>query len=470
MTPHLLWLAVHFTQYVIFAYFLAVNLTYTLLIFFALRDILRHAYLSTARATRRLLSGENYYKPVSLIVPAYNEAAVILNSVRSLLNLHYPEFEVIVVNDGSTDDTLQTLTREFALAPSRKPVKLQVPHAPIRAIYVSETYPNLIVVDKENGGKADAINAGVNVSSFPLFCSIDADSLLEPDAILKSSKLFIEDDELIATGGIVRILNGCKVQDGAVLEIGLPGPTLEAMQVLEYTRAFLSGRTGWNALKSLMIISGAFGVFRKDMVIAVNGYRKTVGEDMDIVMRLHRHCKHHNIPYKILFVPDPVCWTQAPFTLKMLLKQRNRWHRGMIDALLHNKELILNPRYGATSLVGVSYFFFVELLGPVIELFGYVSIPLFYAAGLLNTQSLVLLIALAVLWGISINIATIFLDTYNFRRYRKNSDVLRLCLLSVVEFFGYRQLMLLERIRAIFSFRQTGWGHQLRQAMKQQGV
>ncbi len=463
----LVWLAVHFSQYVVFFYFLAVNATYSLLIVFALRDIVRHVYLSTARAARRQLAGEFYYKPVTIIVPAYNEAAVVLQSVRALLNLHYPEFEVVVVNDGSTDGTLALLKAEFGLTFSLRPVRLQVPHEEIQAVYRSGKYPNLVVVDKLNGGKADAINAGINVSSYPIFCSIDADSLLEPDALLKSSKLFLDDDSLIATGGIIRVMNGCTVKDGAVLEVGLPASTLEALQVLEYTRAFLSGRTGWNALKSLLIISGAFGVFRKDMVMAVGGYRRTVGEDMDLVMRLHRHCREHDIPYRILFVPDPVCWTQVPFDLGMLRRQRNRWHRGMIDALLYNRSMILNPRYGATSLAGVSYFVFVEFLGPLIELFGYVSIPVLWWFNLLNTKVLVLFILLAVLWGVSINIAAVFLDTYNFKRYRKNTDILRLCLLSVVEFLGYRQIMLFERLSATLSFRNTGWGAQARKIIDQ---
>jgi len=465
MTHFVIW-AAFAIQNIIFCYFLAINSTYTLLILFALKDIVKHAYLSSARAARRMLVADTYYKPVSVIVPAYNEGAVIAQSIRSLLNLHYPEFEIVVVSDGSNDDTLEALKKEFRLQPSRKPVRLQVPHAPIRAIYASADYENLIVVDKDNGGKADAINAGINVSTFPIFCSIDADSLLEPDALIKASKLFIEDDELIATGGIVRILNGCTVKDGAVLEIGMPHGALEAIQVLEYTRAFLSGRTGWNVLKSLLIISGAFGVFRKDMVIAVNGYRRTVGEDMDLVMRLHRHCMDNKIPYKILFVPDPVCWTQAPFSLEMLLKQRNRWHRGLIDCLITNRALILNPKYGMVSLFGTSYFVFVEVLGPVIELLGYLSIPVLYFWGLLNTKFLVLLVVIAILWGISINIATIFLDTYNYRRYKKNSDILRLCFLSVFEFFGYRQLTLLERVRATFSFRSTQWGAQKRQTLQ----
>ncbi|MDA8245036.1 MAG: glycosyltransferase [Elusimicrobia bacterium] len=465
MSAFLVWMAVHASQYLVFVYFLAVNSIYTALIVLAMRDIVRHAYLSTARAARRQLAGEFYYKPVSVIVPAHNEAAVIIQSVRALLNLHYPEFEVIVVNDGSSDATLAVLAAEFGLLPSARPVRLQVPHEEIRALYRSSSYPNLLIVDKANGGKADAINAGVNVSSFPIFCSIDADSLLEPDALLKSSKLFLEDDSLIATGGIIRILNGCRVEGGAVTEIALPSGTLEAMQVLEYTRAFLSGRTGWNALNSLLIISGAFGVFRKDMVVAVGGYRRTVGEDMDLVMRLHRHCHEHDIPYKILFVPDPVCWTQAPFSLNMLLKQRNRWHRGMIDALLYNRSMILNPKYGATSLIGISYFVFVELLGPLIELFGYAAIPVLYLFGLLNFRFFVMLVLLAVLWGISINVGAIFLDIYNFRRYRKTSDILRLCVLAALEFFGYRQLMLVERLKATVFFRKRDWGQQDRRVI-----
>ena len=464
MSGLLLRFAVQLSQYAVLLYFLAVNSVYTMLIVLALRDIVKHAYLSTSRTARRQLAGEFYYKPVSVIVPAHNEAAVIAQSVRALLNLHYPEFEVIVVNDGSEDGTLAVLREEFGLKSSIKPVRLQVQHEGIQTVYRSTEYPDLIVVDKLNGGKADAINAGINVSSYPIFCSIDADSLLEPDALLKSSKLFLEDDSLIATGGIVRIMNGCRVEGGAVTEIALPSTTLEAMQVLEYTRSFLSGRTGWNALNSLLIISGAFGVFRKDMVIAVGGYRRTVGEDMDLVMRLHRHCHEKGIPYRILFVPDPVCWTQAPFTLRMLLRQRNRWHRGMIDALLFNRAMVLNPKYGETSLAGVSYFVFVELFGPLIELFGYLAIPALYFLGMLSARSFVLLL-MAVLWGISINIGAIFLDIYNFRRYKRNSDILRLCLLGALEFFGYRQLMLLERLKATLTFRKRDWGQQDRRTM-----
>lgn len=469
MTEFLVWIAVHSSQNVLFVYFLTVNSTYTLLILFALRDIVRHSYLTTARTARRQLSGAAYYKPVSVIVPAHNESTVIVESVRALLNLHYPEFEVIVVNDGSTDDTLDKVRKEFALSSSIKPVRIQVPHEDIIAVYRSAEHPNLVLVDKANGGKADAINAGINVSSYPIFCSIDADSLLEPDALLKSSKLFLEDDSLIATGGIIRVLNGCKVKNGAVTEIALPAGTLEAMQVLEYTRAFLSGRTGWNALKSLLIISGAFGVFRKDMVVAVNGYRKTVGEDMDLVMRLHRHCHDKDIPYRILFVPDPVCWTQAPFNMKSLLRQRNRWHRGMIDALLTNRAMILNPRYGATSLIGVSYFVFVELLGPLIELFGYVAIPILWYFDMLNMRFFAMLVLLAIFWGISINIGAVFLDIYNFRRYKKTSDILRLCVLGALEFFGYRQIMLFERLLATLTFRKGHWGLQDRQIIDEQG-
>jgi len=465
MTMFLLWIAVHASQWVLFLYFIVVNTTYTVLILLALSDIVKHAYLTTSRVARRQLASEFYYKPVSVIVPAHNEEPVITQSVQALLNLHYPEYEVIVVNDGSKDGTLDRLKADFKLVSSIKPIRLQVPHADILAVYRSTDYANLIVIDKVNGGKADAINAGINASSYPIFCSIDADSLLESDALLKSSKLFLEDDELIATGGIIRILNGCKTKDGAVTEIGLPFHTMEALQVLEYTRAFLSGRTGWNSLKSLLIISGAFGVFRKDMVLAINGYRKTVGEDMDLVMRLHRHCRDNKIPYKILFVPDPVCWTQAPFTMDMLLKQRNRWHRGMIDALLANRSMILNPKYGATSLIGVSYFVFVEFLGPLIELFGYIAVPILYYFKMLNLQFFVMLVLLAVFWGISINIGAVFLDIYNFRRYKKTSDILRLCVLSAGEFFGYRQLMLLERLRATVTFRKKDWGAQDRRML-----
>jgi cellulose synthase/poly-beta-1,6-N-acetylglucosamine synthase-like glycosyltransferase len=394
----------------------------------------------------------------------------IVASIRSLLALRYPEFEVIVVNDGSTDGTLARLTAEFNLTEVGKPVRLQLEHKHIRKTLVSLDYPNLLVMDKENGGKADALNAGINASEYPLFCSLDADSLLEKEALLRSAQQFVADREIVAAGGIVRILNGCTIDNDAVTEIRAPKKYLECLQAVEYVRGFLSGRTAWNVFGSLLIISGAFGLFRKDMVLAVNGYRHTVGEDMDLVIRLHRHCLKNRIPYKVMFVPDPVCFTQAPTDLDSLLKQRNRWQRGLIDSLWFSRGMLFNAGYGVVGLLAFPYFLFVEALGPMIECMGYVGFVLFFLSGCISSEFAFLFFVIAVLWGMWINVSSILLDNILFRRHKSLTDVLKLCLFSFVEMLGYRQLITIERFTATFAIRNKGWGKPKRKEIRNDPV
>lgn len=452
-------------QIVILLYFIVVNGVYTLFTLLSLVDLYKHSFVVTYHNVKTILSGV-FYKPLSIIVPAYNEEDTIVASVRSLLALHYPEFEVLVISDGSRDNTLFKLISEFRLVRTEKPIRLVNEHKPIVGVFISLDYPNLIVIDKENGGKADALNAGINASGYPIFCCIDADSLLENEALLRAARLFVEDKEVIATGGIVRVLNGCKVEAGIVTELRAPSGALECLQAVEYTRGFLSGRTAWNFFGSLLIISGAFGLFRKDIVMAIKGYRHTVGEDMDLVVRLHRHCRDEKIPYKIVFVPDPVCFTQVPTDLTSLLIQRNRWHRGLIDSLLFSKKMFLNVRYGVVGTLGYSYFVIVEALGPLIELLGYAGVVLFWFFGYLSTEFAILFFVVAVLWGIWINIGSILLDNILYKRYHGISDVLKLCAYSALEMLGYRQLIALERLRATFSFWKKGWGKPKRHEIK----
>lgn len=455
MTLHELALA--FFQNGILLYFLAINLIYTVFVAVSFRYIVKFGFTGSTYTIKSLLNGV-FYRPLSIIVPAYNEEDTILASVRSLLNLHFPEFEVIVVSDGSKDLTIARLIDEFDLVQVQRPIRLQVKHQPIRKVYLSEHYPNLLVIDKDNGGKADAINAGINASSFPLFCCLDADSLLENDAILRAVKPFVEDRQVIATGGIVRILNGCTVEHGKVTEVKAPKTALETLQVIEYLRGFISGRTAWNIFGSLLIISGAFGIFRKDMVIAIGGYRHTVGEDMDLVVRLHKHCRDRNIPYKILFVPDPVCFTQAPNDLKSLLKQRNRWQRGLIDSLRFSKEMFLNPRYGTVGLLGFPYFVVVEAMGPVIEFAGYGGFIVLCSMGVINREFAILFLSIAVLWGLWLNIAVLVLDNILFASHKSLRDTAKFCWYSLVEMLGYRQFICLQRLLATFQLWNKGWG------------
>jgi len=449
-------------QALIILYFVALNGTYTLFILLSLKEIRRYFYFVTKHDMRALLAG-NYYRPLSIVVPAFNEESTIATNVRALLMLKYPEYEVIVVNDGSTDGSLRRLVEKFRLVAIEKPIRLVLNHKKIRKVYLSLDYPNLMVIDKENGGKTDALNAGINASNFPLFCSMDADSILDKEGLLRTGRLFVEDKRVVAVGGIVRVLNGLEIEKGEIVHIHAPKKSIELFQAVEYTRSFLSGRTSWNLFGSLLILSGTYAVFRKDMVMAVGGYRKTVGEDMDLVVRLHKHCRENDIPYKVLFVPDPVCHTQVPQDVKSLLKQRSRWHRGLLQSLAHSKEMFGRRRYGSVGTFGFPYFFFVEGLGPSVEFLGYASLVPLYFMGLLNWQFVFLFFLVAILWAMWINIGSILLDNILYKRYKSLKDIMILCVFGFFEMFGYRQMIAATRFVATFGYKNSTWGHPRRQ-------
>ena len=318
--------------------------------------------------------------PISLVVPAYNESRSIVTSIKALLQLEYPDFEVVVVNDGSTDDTLEKLIAGFQLYPYPEAYRKQVPCRKVRTTYRSARYRNLRVVDKENGGsKADAANAGINICRNPLVAIVDADGVLQRDSLRRAVRPFLENPETVAAGGAIRIANGCTLRDGFLEEVALPRNPLALMQVIEYLRSFLFGRMGWEPLGAVLIVSGAFGVFRRTTLIEVGGFNpQAVGEDMELIVRIHRIMKQQRRRYHIGFIPDPVCWTDAPESLKDLGSQRTRWHHGLGQALMLNRWLILNPRGGTVSWLAIPFYVLFELLGPVIEALGLV---LFVAGG-----------------------------------------------------------------------------------------
>lgn len=452
-------------QFLIFLYFILINCFYTISNLVALLDIRGQLAIASRQHIRNLVKGV-YYRPISVLVPACNEEKTIVTSLRFTLSLHFPEFEVVVINDGSTDRTMEVMKEAFRLVRIEKPLRIVLAHEEILGIYVSLDYPHLLVIDKVNGGKADALNAGINASQYPLVCSVDADSLLEEDAMIRAAKLFVEDREVIATGGIVRVLNGCTIVNGKVADVLAPRKMIECFQSVEYIRGFLVGRTSWNFTNSMLIISGAFGIFRKDILLAINGYRKTVGEDMDIVVRMHRHCLEKRIPYKVVFVPDPVCWTQVPGDYWSLLKQRNRWHRGLIDCLWHSRGMTLNPRYGSIGLFAFPYYILVEALGPLIEFSGYVGFALFYLLGMINRDFALLFLLLAVVWGMSLNVGAILLDNLIYRRYKHLGDLMKMTLFAFLEYFGYRQLLVVERLVATFMLFRRDWGKPVRKAIE----
>ena len=314
----------------------------------------------------QLLANSDDAPEISILAPAYNEGANIIENVRSLLSIYYNKLEVIIINDGSRDDTLEKLINSYELYKMEFFVNPQIATKTVRGVYKSRNkiYSKLTVVDKENGGKADALNVGINISRNDFIVCIDVDCIIEQDAILKLVKPFLESarKRVIATGGVVRIANGCEVKDGRLIKVHLPRQVLPRMQTLEYIRAFLLGRMAWSRLGGLMLISGAFGAFDKEIVIKCGGYNpKTVGEDMELVVRMRRYMEEMKIPYKVSFIPDPLCWTEAPATFQILGRQRNRWTRGTIETLKFHKVMFFNPAYGLMGMLSYPYWFFLNL-------------------------------------------------------------------------------------------------------------
>jgi cellulose synthase/poly-beta-1,6-N-acetylglucosamine synthase-like glycosyltransferase len=409
--------------------------------------------------------------PASVILPAYNEEAGVVSSVHSLLDLRYPELEVVVVNDGSTDGTLAALEREFELVPVRIVLRKTIQHAPVRGAYASRRDSRLLVVDKENGGKADALNCGMEAASYPYVCSVDGDTLIEEDALLRVALPAIEDPErVIATGGIIRIVNGCKVEAGRVTEVGLPRDRLATLQVIEYFRAFLVGRTAWSRFRGLLVISGAFGLFKRSTLESAGGYwTDTVGEDGELVVRLHREMRRRRAPYGIEFVPDPVCWTEAPEDLRTLARQRRRWQRGLAEALWRHRGMIGNPRYGVIGTLVLPYFLIFELLGALlIEFPAYLILPLAAGLGLMSIELLLAFLGVAVLYGMVLSVSALALEEFSFRRHTRGVEVIRLLGFVVLDNLGYRQLQSFLRAVGTLDFvvrRRGTWGE-----MKRRGV
>jgi cellulose synthase/poly-beta-1,6-N-acetylglucosamine synthase-like glycosyltransferase len=453
-------------DHVILVYFLVLNTFVLILLLLGFRTTRRSAAGVHSRDLRRLMQSP-FVPPVSIIVPAYNEVANVVETVCSLLQLRYPRFEVLVVNDGSIDATLDRLIERFELSAVGRGFEDRVPCKPIRSIYESQRYPNLVVVDKENGGKGDALNAGLNVSRYPLFCAIDGDSVLEEDALLRVVGPFQEHpDTMVAAGGTIRIANGSRLRGGRLIEVALSRALLPRIQVVEYLRAFLFGRMGWSSLGGLLVISGAFGVFERRAVVEAGGYATdSVGEDMELVVRMHRSLRESKRPYRIGFVPEPVCWTEAPTSIAVLRRQRMRWQRGLIDSLTRHRDMIGNPHYGTIGLIAMPYYVLFEMLGPIVELVGFVIVPMSYFLGVLDLRVMHAIFASAVLYGLVVSIMAVLLDDLAFRRYRGAGALLALTSAALVEAVAFRPLSAAWRVGAFWQYfrNDLSWGQMERE-------
>ena len=452
----------------ILVFFFAINTYYLALTVAGFWRTIRVAREVRRPDQRRLLRSP-LTPPISVLAPAFNEEANVVENVRSLLMLDYPLFEVILINDGSRDRTLGRLVDAFDLRRSARCFERVLPCKTIRGIYDSPVYPNLVVVDKENGGKADALNAGLNLSFYPLFCAIDADSILESDALLRLVRPFVDAPGItIAAGGVVRVANGCEIHGGRVHQVQLPRRALPLIQIVEYLRAFLFGRMGWSTGNSLLVISGAFGLFEKRAAVAAGGYATdSVGEDMELVVRMHRKRRELHQPYSIGFVPDPICWTEVPVTFRVLRRQRTRWQRGLIDTLVRHRAMIGRPRFGTVGMVSLPGFVMFEMLSPLVELSGYILMPVLWALGLLSLSGAFVFFVLALMYTVLVSALAVLLEDIAFRRYPRTWDLGRLLLGAMMENFGFRQITVWWRVRAFWEYLRgdLSWG-----AMERRGV
>ncbi|WP_034623209.1 glycosyltransferase [Cellulomonas sp. URHE0023] len=451
-----------------FVYFVALDILYLLLTGLAWNDLRqslwRRRYLGLDEAFASPLT-----PGISLLIPAYNEEAGIVESVRSLLALRYPKHEVVVVNDGSTDGTIAALVKAFDMVPVRQAVREGIATATIRVAYASRPHPNLLVLDKENAGRSDAVNAGVNAARYPYVCMIDADSLLEHDALLRIAKPLLDDPEnVIAAGGTVRAANGCRIDHGQVLDVRLGKSRLATIQTLEYIRAFLVSRIGWSRLRALGLISGAFGIYDRALLQTVGGlWTDTVGEDLELTLRLHRHLRDRGEPYKVVFVDDAVCWTEVPEDLATLGKQRRRWQRGLFESLRRHRVMIGNPKYGPIGLVAAVYFAVFEFLSPLFALLGLGVSVVLWAIGAVSTGYIASFLAVSVGMGVVLSTAALAIELIGYGRYERRRDVGRLLSYTVIESFGFHQLHNWWRFMGYFDiFRgKTEWGEQKRKGL-----
>lgn len=447
-------------EMIVLVYFLAINTFYGVLLGSAALEMGRHL-LRVWRENGWRILGSEVAPSLSMLTPAHDEAATVAQSVRALLTLQYPNLEVVLVNDGSTDGTLDVLQREFELAPIHPIYRKQIETRLVRGLYRSRINPNLVVVDKENGGKADALNAGLNVARGDLVCAMDADTLIEPDALLRMARPFLMADDVVAAGGTIRVANGSEVRAGRIVKARAPRGWLAGVQTIEYLRAFLFGRLGWNNLGGNLIISGAFGLFRRDAMVAAGGYvHDTVGEDMELVAHLRKSGIERGTASRVEFIPDPVAWTEVPDSLEVLGRQRDRWHRGLADVLWRHRGLLFRPRYGALGFVVYPYFLVFELFAPVVEALGLLGAAIGLAFGLLNLDFALLFFLVAYGYALVLSLLTLALEEWSFHRYGDFKDRILLLAWALVESLGYRQMTVVWRLRGLIKYirGRTEWG------------
>lgn len=410
---------------------------------------------------------------VSVLAPAFNEAQSIVQNAQSLLSLHYGKFEVIVINDGSKDDTLQKLIDAFQLVKTEYAYFPEIETKKVNGVYKSlnSSFKKLTVVDKQNGGKADALNAGINIAEMEILACIDVDCILSNDSITRMVRPFMEETnrKVIAVGGVIGIANNCDIQDGTVTKYRIPTSLLGRFQVIEYLRAFLMGRMAWARINGLMLISGAFGFFKKDIVLAVGGYfPKTVGEDMELVVRMRRYMEERNIPYKVGFIPDPLCWTEVPESEEILSRQRNRWMRGTIETLQLHKKIRLNPKYGVMGMISYPFWSVFEKAAPIIEAAGIIYTVVLLVIGDFSAIYFISLLVLMYLLSLLVSSFSILYEQIAYNNYKDEKDLNRLIVTILLEPFLVHPKVVFWGLKGHIDFitGKGGWGKMIRTGFK----
>ena len=406
---------------------------------------------------------------LSLIAPAYNEGKTIYENIQSLLSLNYNNYEVIVVNDGSKDNSIDILISSYNLIKININYIEQIKTKEIKSVYksVNPAFNKLIVVDKYNGGKADALNVGINIASNPYIVCIDVDCILDKNALLKLAKPFLEKSEIrvIATGGVVRIANSCIVKSGRLMEVKVPIKYLPRVQVIEYLRAFLLGRMAWSKFDGLLLISGAFGMFDKEIAIKAGGYNHTtVGEDMELIVRMRRYMIEKKQKYAVAYIPDPLCWTEAPENYTVLRKQRSRWTRGTMETLWIHRKMFFNPKYKTLGLISIPYLVIFEYLAPILEITGLIFTVFFVAFGILNWKFFFLLLLFVYTFAIMFSIFALLTEEYTYHQYPKVSDFRKLIISAIIEPFFFRPFVIYAALRGNYEKIKgiKGWGDMTR--------
>lgn len=452
--------------YGVLAFFVAMQV-YTLgLNLLSARALRRDRHLNRFGRVTEMLSSRTT-PPVSIVIPAYNEVVGIVDSVRSMSLLKYPRFEIVVVNDGSTDATLEALIEAFGLEKVTIPYRPDIPTAAIRGIFRGRGAVDITVIDKENAGRADALNAGLNAARFPYVLCTDADVIFEGDALMRAMMRVVEDRErTVVVGGNIRPINGSPVDLGHLVSSRVPKRLIPRMQVLEYVRTFLGTRPGWSTMNALPLVSGAFGIWKRSVAIEVGGFtRSHMGEDMDMTMRFHRHLLSQEVPYRMVYEPSAVVWTEVPETLRVLRRQRIRWHRGLIQAVRDFLPMTFNPRYRQLGMVTWPAIVVFEFLAPIIEFAGWFLIPTAWALGFIDPTAFGWLILLAVGMGLLNSLIALLLDE-SYGYFDSPADTSRLLVMALIENFGLRQMTVWWRIRALLGGASVkSWGN-----MERRGV